>query len=180
MRRKRFFDPTNPSPWPFVIAGFVLVFTAVYTTLPLFILAVIGGVVLFAITLTAPSITDRLTALADQRAGETLADFFQQFDPDRVDSWVIRAAYERLQQVVWPDRALPFHADDDFTEQLYTDPDDLEVLVIIPVAKRLGRSLNAFEQNPYYQRIETVGDLVMFINAQPKNENHLHEEKQTH
>src|SRR5471032_295887 len=39
----------------------------------------------------------RLRALAAQRSGESICDFARSFDARAVDTWVIRAVYEALQ-----------------------------------------------------------------------------------
>ena len=46
-------------------------------------------------------------------------------------------------------------------------PQDFDYLVA-DLADRCGRSLDSYEQNPFYGRVHTVGDLVQFLCAQPK------------
>jgi Mn-dependent DtxR family transcriptional regulator len=52
-------------------------------------------------------------------------------------------------------------------EDLYIDPDDLDMVIAMRVAERTGRSLEQPERNPHYDKIVTVGDLVNFFNNQP-------------
>jgi acyl carrier protein len=50
------------------------------------------------------------------------------------------------------------------------DPDDLDD-IYFEVAEKLGISKEDAEANPYYDKVETVKDLVLFLNEQPRVNN---------
>lgn len=111
----------------------------------------------------------RLLALADSRSGESICEFARSFDTRSVDTWVIRAVYEGLQEQlrdVHP--AFPVRASDVMLKNLIDDPDDIDMDLAPEVARRTGRDLDDTRDNPYYDKVHTVADLVMFFNAQPK------------
>jgi hypothetical protein len=56
---------------------------------------------------------------------------------------------------------------DKLEKDLNIDPEDIEGLIPI-VAQRTGRSLESTERNTYYGKVTTVGDILLFINSQPK------------
>jgi hypothetical protein len=49
------------------------------------------------------------------------------------------------------------------------DEDDLSLDLLEEISQRTGRSLEGFETNPYYGKITTVRDLVLFFNHQDRN-----------
>ena len=63
--------------------------------------------------------------------------------------------------------AFPVRASDLLLKDLHIDSDDIEDL-LVDIAARSGYSLDETENNPLYGKINTVHDLVLFINAQPR------------
>lgn len=111
----------------------------------------------------------RFELLSESRNGESICVFAKSFDTRTTDTWVIRAVHQELQAVLHtyaPD--FPVRASDLIFEDLGLDSDDLEEL-LRDVAKRSGRLLDASEKNPYYGSVNTVMDVVLFTNAQPKS-----------
>jgi hypothetical protein len=109
-----------------------------------------------------------LRDLAMRRKGQSICDFAKDFDARNVNTWVIRAVYEQLQQYLNPTvEQFPVRADDELLGKLIDDPDDLDMDLAVQIAARTGRSLKRPQDNPHYQRIHTVRDLVCFFNAQP-------------
>lgn len=111
----------------------------------------------------------RLLALADSRRGESICEFARSFDTRVVDTWIIRAVYEGLQEQlrdVHP--AFPVRASDVMLKNLIDDPDDIDMDLAPEIAQRAGRDLDDTRDNPYYDKVHTVADLVMFFNAQSK------------
>ncbi len=110
-----------------------------------------------------------LRRLAAVRAGEDIGAFVKQFDYRNVDTWVIRAVYEELQEYLRSEvSAFPLRASDRLAEDLKVDQGDLEDVVASRVAERTGRSHEAATANPLSGKVRTVGDLVHFFNAQPR------------
>ena len=67
----------------------------------------------------------------------------------------------------FPEGTCPLRTSDKLEKDLKIDPDDIEDLIPV-VAQRTGRCLENTERNPFFGKIETVGDLVLFINNQPR------------
>jgi hypothetical protein len=112
----------------------------------------------------------RLQALADARKGESICAFARSFNPRDTDTWVIRAAYQAIQQ--WLPAcvdAFPIRASDTLLGDLRIDAEDVEDL-ILDIARRSGHSIEKPEDNPYHGSVLTVRDLVLFIDAQPRYE----------
>jgi|HubBroStandDraft_1064217.scaffolds.fasta_scaffold01793_8 hypothetical protein len=109
-----------------------------------------------------------LRDLAMRREGQSICDFARDFDARDVDTRVIRAVYEQLQQYLNPTvEQFPVRADDELLGKLIYDPDDLDMDLAVQIAARTGRSLKRPQDNPHYQHICTVRDFVCFFNAQP-------------
>lgn len=114
----------------------------------------------------------KLLALASQREGQTICEFARDFDAREVDTWIIRAAYEQLQgQLKHIHPSFPVRADDRLKEDLLFDDDDLDMALAPEVEMRTGRSIVNTDNNPYFGKVKTVRDFVLFFQHQPKVEN---------
>ena len=112
---------------------------------------------------------EKLGAMARGRSEVGICEFAEEFDPRGVDTWIIRAVYEQLQEtLVDLHPRFPLRAGDALTD-LVGDPEDLEDIVV-EIATRTNRSLADHGANPHYRDMATVGDLVQFFNAQPRVE----------
>ncbi len=110
---------------------------------------------------------EQLRCLAEERVGESICEFAREFDAREVDTWIIRAVYEQLQLHLNGLRPeFPLRASDRLKEDLRLDDDDLDMDIADEVGQRTGRSLNSLETNPYFGKVKTVRDLVMFFQAQ--------------
>ncbi len=101
------------------------------------------------------------------RMSETICDFARSFDCRDIDTWIIRAVFEEFS-----DRH-PIRSTDSFEDDLCIYDEDLEDS-IVSIANRIGRSLDDVEGNPFYGRIHTVYDLVMFFQEQPLSQGVRH------
>lgn len=108
----------------------------------------------------------RLQTLACAREGESICHFARSFDKRKTDTWIIRAVYQELQVFLGRFVAVPVRASDLLSGDLGLDADDVDDL-IVDVALRAGRSLERTACNPYYGKVHTVSDMVLFVNAQP-------------
>ena len=137
-----------------------------YLTLGLFAILVSYGVI--AVYLD----NRRLKRLADERIEESICTFGRSLDFRRLDTKVIRAVYEELQQYFdFLKRPLPLRPNDRFNEDLKMDHEDLEDLAE-GIALRCGRTFDSPENNPFYGKVTTVSDLVEFICNQPQRSTH--------
>ena len=110
---------------------------------------------------------NHLSKLAVQRQGESICNFARDADSHTHDTWVIRAVYEQTQSYLMPEfQSLPLKWHDSFEQDLKMDADDVEDIVL-EVAERTGRNLTETAENPMHGKVNTVGDLVIFMVAQP-------------
>ena len=110
----------------------------------------------------------RFEAIASSRESESICEFARSFNTRQTDSWIIRATHQELQLLLHSYMAhFPVRASDSLLNDLHIDSEDVEDL-LLDIAGRSGRSLDKTEINPYYGKIHTVSDLVLFINAQPR------------
>lgn len=109
----------------------------------------------------------RLARMAQGRAGESICQFARSIDCRRVDTWVVRAVYEELQRSLSAVVAVPLRLTDNLQSDLRLDADDLDDLVV-DMAQRARRSLADTSANPLFGKVITVGDLVEFLQAQPR------------
>jgi hypothetical protein len=172
MRRASRFMPkyTRKGYWPAWTALAILAFVSAY-----FLLNHPVGTIIVIVSLLVVSIVEhkrhkaRMRLLAESRSGESICEFARSFDRKETDTWVIRAIYEQLQRYLGGDLPLPIRATDRLKEDLPIDTEDLEMDLMAEISQRTGRSLNNTTANPYYAKVKTVGDLVLFFNAQPKD-----------
>lgn len=106
----------------------------------------------------------RIEKIRQERADENICSFRRGFDVRKVDPWIIRATYEEFRNSLGID--YPIRADDRLDEDLKIDGDDFEEACNI-IAARAGYDLEHTEQNPYYDKVKTVRDFVMFMAHQP-------------
>jgi hypothetical protein len=101
-----------------------------------------------------------LARLAAARPGESICSFARAFDCRNVDTWVIRAVYESVQDYLQGDFGrFPLRAEDDLFRTLKIDAEDLELDLLPAMASRCRRRLAPGAHVP----AATVGDLVLFL-----------------
>lgn len=168
------FTPRPMRPWAWVaIAAMLLgvgwaVLEAVLTSPGLVLLGAAGVVAIFALArreMKRDAAT--LQAMAAARKGQSICEFSRDFDCRATDAWIIRAVYEQVQrQLTHVHPAFPVRADDRLKEDLMLDDDDLDLDVAVEVEARTGRSLEDARKNPYFGKVQTVRDLVLFFQSQ--------------
>jgi hypothetical protein len=130
----------------------------------------LAGLVLLGMALGARE-TRRLRRIVLGRGDESICTFARAFDCRRIDTAVIRAVYEELQHsFTYVAPAFPFRPADHFDADLNLDEDELEDLARA-ISHRTRRALDCTPANPFYNRVETVRDLVSFFVHQPMNLN---------
>jgi|GEM_PF-2334782 len=105
----------------------------------------------------------KIEVLMSGRKGEDICTFRHAFDLRRIDPWIVRAAYEEIQN--WFGVKYPIRASDRLTEDLQIDPDDIGDIANT-IAIRAGYDLQGIEQNPLKDKVQTVSDLVAFFTYQ--------------
>ncbi len=114
----------------------------------------------------------RMKKMAIERGKPDICTYARSFDYRNVDTKIMREVYNLVQEWAGKFDEIPFpvQADDSFDEIYKMDPDDLDE-IYFEVTEKLGISKENAEANPYYDRVETVKDLVLFLNEQSKNIN---------
>ena len=131
---------------------------------------IVGGIVLLGWLLTHRE-RIRLRKMAQSRTDEGICEFARSFAIRDTDTWVIRAVYEELQKYLKRDvERFPLRASDRFDEDLRIDNDELYDIAY-EVACRTGYDLTETQNNPFYDKVITVKDMVHFLCKQPKNMN---------
>ena len=148
--------------------------TAIFVALIIFepiYLAILAGIVLLVAVwskLEQPKIESHFSALRKDREGLSICEFAKEFDPKTVDTWIIRAVYEQVQAALPTKHVVPIKASDSLFDTLMLDEDDLDLDLNEEISQRTGRNLEGYEANPYYGKVTTVRDLVMFFNHQAR------------
>ena len=111
----------------------------------------------------------RLSDIAHNRTGESICSFTRALSFRQIDTWIIRATWEELQDYVTHKNLneFPIRPTDKVEDDFKIDPEEIEDIVE-RIAQRSRRSLEETDKNPYFGKIETVGDLISFVNNQPK------------
>jgi len=105
--------------------------------------------------------------LAASRQEEGICKFARSFDR-QTDAWLTRAVYEEVSRHLSVDgRAVPVYRQDRCEQDLRIDPEDLDDIAR-DAAFRARRSMDDYAKNPFYRKVQTVGDLVTFPEYQPR------------
>jgi hypothetical protein len=98
---------------------------------------------------------------AEMKSEESIRGIARSFDRRAIDPWIARAVYEEIVDLY------PVRSRDAFQEGFMVDEEDLEES-LKAIAQRVGRNLDDAEANPVGNKVVTVGDLVLFLQVQPK------------
>jgi hypothetical protein len=108
----------------------------------------------------------RFRRLAKERAGESICQFARSFKRREVDPSVIRACWNGFQEAATV-RNFPVRTSDPIAWLYGIENDELDEF-FEDIAAKTGRSVKNTEVNPFHSKVESVGDFVLFLNAQPK------------
>ena len=126
--------------------------------------------ILFGGIVIAGLLNTRIKDLASQRPSDSIGTFARAFDCRRTDTLVIRAVYGEIQhQFSFEASNFPVRPSDNLFRDLLIDPDDLDFDYLPSIARRTGRRLAETKSNPYFNRVQTVEDLVYFVCALPRD-----------
>lgn len=110
----------------------------------------------------------RFRAMAIAREGESLCSFARSFGRREVDTWVVRAVHEQLQEELrCAGGGCPIRGSDRLDKDLRIDSETVEEMLPV-IAQRTGRRMDDTWQNPWYDKVHSVADLVRFVDAQPR------------
>ena len=123
--------------------------------------------IIFLFGYFSPYSTESIDALYVERKNEDIGTFTRLLDYKNIDTWIIRAVYEEVNSELEYDKPLPLRPSDNLEKDLKLDDEDLEY-ILTHIFARVEISVENIEKNPYYGKIETVGDIIHFCNYQPK------------
>jgi len=126
---------------------------------------VIAGIAVFIVVMWMATLIARrrLNKIASERHEESICTFARSFDCRRIDTRIIRAVYEELQKYLKSDcDHFPIRAADRIDEDLRIDGEDLSD-IMYDIAARAGYDMNKTNNNPLYDKVKTIEDLVMFF-----------------
>ena len=155
--------PTSALGWVFLVSLLCLLGWLIWSNpyllllIPVFIVMVIWD---------AKKSKKHFGILLKNRQKDSICTFSRHFEFREIDTWVIRAVYEQLQNYLGEN--FPIRPSDDIFIDLQIDDEDFSYDLIEEIAQRTGRSLENAESNPYYGKLNLVEDLVYFFNEQPK------------
>ena len=153
-----------------MLIAFFAIAVAIVIYQPWYLL-VIAGIALLVIVWSAidqPKVERHFQNLCKERSGLSICEFAREFDPKVVDTWIIRAVYEQLQAALPTKQNVPIKASDSLFDTLMLDEDDLDLDLVEEIAQRTSRSLEGYESNPYYGKVTTARNLVLFFNHQAR------------
>ncbi len=110
--------------------------------------------------------------LATERGSPNICEYARSFDYRNVDTKIMREVWNEIQASLgnYNKESFPVRADDLFTKTYNMDPEDLDD-IYWDVADRLGIDTENPESNPYYEKVTSVKNLVLFLHNQPKVKN---------
>lgn len=111
----------------------------------------------------------KLKKLSLERGDPNICEYARSFDYRVVDTKIIREVWNEVQHNLGNQngKAFPIKADDLFEETYNIDSDDLDD-IYWKVADRLGIGTLKPEENPFFNKVISVRNLVMFLHHQPK------------
>ncbi len=111
------------------------------------------------------------STLLENRANDSICSFSRYFKSRKIDTLIIRAVYEQLQNYMSTEKEnFPIRPTDSIFVDLKIDDEDFEYDLVEEIAQRTGRSLKNIESNSYYGKVNSVENLVYFFNEQPKTD----------
>lgn len=111
----------------------------------------------------------RMRAIALARKSSDICRYARSFDYRSVDTKIMREVYNHVQAWAGKYEGIPFpvEADDCFDEVYKMHPDDLDD-IYLEIAQKLGISTEKPELNPYWNKVTSVKNLVLFLHNQPR------------
>lgn len=145
----------------FVFLAFSTVVRASFTPTRIFVLwSVVWGVIW--VILKVNSSAKLHQARNDGRRDETICSFARALNCCEVDTWIIRAVYEEFVHHI----GYPPHLEDSLKD---FDPDDIDDMAL-SISERVGRPLTNLEKNPYYSKVNSVKELILFFMEQARDD----------
>ncbi|MFV9657329.1 hypothetical protein ACNFCK_20780 [Pseudomonas sp. NY15366] len=123
--------------------------------------------VFFAASAYAIASHFKLKKLSLARGDANICEYARSFDYRVVDTRIMREIWNEVQKALGNPNGKPFpiKADDLLEETYNIDPDDLDD-IYWKIADRLGIDTQNPEENPLFNKVTSVRNLVMFLHYQ--------------
>ncbi|MET1257046.1 hypothetical protein [Aliikangiella maris] len=114
----------------------------------------------------------RMTKIALERGEPNICEYARSFDYRKVDTKIMREVWNEVQECLgkYNDKYFPVKADDVFEDVYKIDTEELDY-IYWAVADRLGIDTEEPESNPYFNKVTTVKNLVLFLHHQSRSKN---------
>ncbi len=114
----------------------------------------------------------RMKRIAVFRGEPNICEYAREFDYRNIDTKIMREVWSEVQNYLgkYNGKPFPVKADDLFKDTYNLDSDDLDD-IYWAVADRLGISTDNPETNPYFNKVTSVKNLVLFLHNQPRGKN---------
>ncbi|MDP2523865.1 hypothetical protein Q8W30_14915 [Neptunomonas phycophila] len=114
----------------------------------------------------------RMKKVATERGNPNICEYARSFDYRNVDTKIMREVWNEVQLNLgsYNGKPFPVKSDDMFEETYSMHPDDLDD-IYWSVADRLGIDTEKPESNPYFNKVTSVKNLVLFLHNQPRTSN---------
>ena len=111
----------------------------------------------------------RMRKISRERGEAYICKYARSFDYRNTDTKIMREVWNEVQTCLgrYDGKPFPVKADDLISGTYNMDPDDLDE-IYWAVADRLGIDTENPENNPYFNQVTTVKNLVLFLQNQPK------------
>ena len=111
----------------------------------------------------------RMKKIAVERGDPNICEYARSFDYRNVDTKIMREVWNELQLNLgnYNGKPFPIKAEDIFKETYHLDPDDLDD-IYLSVADCLGIDTANPQSNPYFNQVNNVKNLVLFLHNQPR------------
>lgn len=158
-------------PGVLVFALVLVAVAAVFVRFPILVPVAVCAVliVIFVSRVMERKRQRRIFQLVDERVGESICNFARSFDRREIDPWVVRAVYEEcFRSTEYGAGRVPVRRGDAlFRGDLQFDEEDFEI-ILSRIAFRCRRSLDLTPGNPLLDANGTIGDIVAFLDRQPR------------
>ncbi|WP_415898180.1 hypothetical protein [Neptuniibacter sp. QD57_21] len=114
----------------------------------------------------------RMKRLSNERGEADICEYARSFEYRSVDTKIMREVWNELHLWLgkYNGKPFPIETEDTFDSTYNMDPDDLDD-IYLAVAERLGIYTDSPEKNPYFDKVTSVKNLVLFLHHQPRFRN---------
>jgi hypothetical protein len=153
-----------------VLCGIAAALVYFLVTHPVGFFGTVSVLAILSLIIERKRVTE-LLPVAHDRTGEDIGTFARAFDRRSdapIDPWAIRAVWNAIYPLTEVQgKRIPLRPTDRIVEDLGIDSEEIEYLVPA-LTLQCERKNGDWDRNPYYPQLGTVGGLVRFISAQPR------------